>query len=126
MRASSRCSGSARWSARSSPSSSSSSSANKHRAEKWIPVFRANDAGTRNCARTGDPEIGRPGLMRLAVLKETAGGESRVAATPETAKKFIALGASVAVEEGAGLSAAISDEQYREAGAEVGPRQAVL
>ena len=35
--------------------------------------------------------------MRIAVLKERAAGESRVAATPETVKKFIALGASVAV-----------------------------
>lgn len=64
--------------------------------------------------------------MRLAILRETADGERRVAATPETAKKFIALGATVAVEEGAGLSASISDEQYRDAGAEVGSRAAVL
>ncbi|WP_324262570.1 NAD(P) transhydrogenase subunit alpha [Altererythrobacter sp. H2] len=59
--------------------------------------------------------------MRLAILKERASGETRVAATPETVKKFIALGASVAVEEGAGVSASITDEAYREAGAEVGP-----
>jgi NAD(P) transhydrogenase subunit alpha len=64
--------------------------------------------------------------MKLAILRETAEGERRVAATPETAKKYIALGATVAVEEGAGLSASISDEQYREAGAEVGPRASVL
>ena len=59
--------------------------------------------------------------MRIAVLKERAPGESRVALTPETAKKFIALGATVAVEEGAGLSAAITDDAYREAGAELAP-----
>jgi len=64
--------------------------------------------------------------VKLAVLRERAEGERRVAATPETAKKYIALGASVAVEEGAGLSASISDDQYREAGAEVGPRETVL
>jgi NAD(P) transhydrogenase subunit alpha len=64
--------------------------------------------------------------VKLAILKETAEGERRVAATPETAKKFIALGATVAVEEGAGLSASISDGDYRAAGAEVGPREAVL
>ncbi|OZA93296.1 MAG: NAD(P) transhydrogenase subunit alpha [Erythrobacter sp. 34-65-8] len=63
--------------------------------------------------------------MRLAILKERASGETRVAATPETVKKFIALGASVAVEEGAGVSASITDEAYREAGAEVGPAAAV-
>ncbi len=59
--------------------------------------------------------------MRIAVLKERAAGEARVAATPETVKKFIALGATVAVEEGAGAGASITDEAFREAGAEVGP-----
>jgi NAD(P) transhydrogenase subunit alpha len=39
---------------------------------------------------------------RVAVLREQAAGEHRVAATPETVKKLIALGASVAVEAGAG------------------------
>ena len=63
--------------------------------------------------------------MRIAVLKERAGGESRVAATPETVKKFTALGATVAVEEGAGAGASIPDEAYREAGAEVGPAAAI-
>ncbi|MEP6869987.1 MAG: NAD(P) transhydrogenase subunit alpha [Novosphingobium sp.] len=57
--------------------------------------------------------------MRIAVLKERASGEARVSATPETVKKFIALGASVAVETGAGLGASISDEDYAAAGAEV-------
>ena len=59
--------------------------------------------------------------MRIAVLKERAAGESRVAATPETVKKFIALGATMAVESGAGEGASISDAAYAEAGAEVGP-----
>ncbi|MCL4671387.1 MAG: NAD(P) transhydrogenase subunit alpha [Sphingomonadaceae bacterium] len=58
--------------------------------------------------------------MRIAILKERAPGETRVAATPETVKKFIALGATVAVEKGAGLAAAITDAAYAEAGAEVG------
>jgi len=64
--------------------------------------------------------------MRIAVLKERAAGESRVAATPETVKKFSALGATVAVEAGAGAGASISDEAYREAGAEIGTAAAVL
>jgi NAD(P) transhydrogenase subunit alpha len=64
--------------------------------------------------------------VKLAVLRETAEGERRVAATPETAKKFIALGAEVAVEAGAGLCASIADEDYRAAGATVGARDAVL
>nr|WP_137676188.1 NAD(P) transhydrogenase subunit alpha [Parerythrobacter lutipelagi] len=57
--------------------------------------------------------------MRIAALKERAPGETRVAVTPETVKKFIALGATVAVEEGAGIAAAFSDDAYREAGADV-------
>ena len=59
--------------------------------------------------------------MRIAVLKERAPGENRVAITPETVKKFAALGATVAVEEGAGIAASIPDAAYREAGAEVVP-----
>ena len=59
--------------------------------------------------------------MRIAVLKETAAGETRVAASPETVRKFIALGASVAIEPGAGLNAAIADADYAAAGAEVSP-----
>ncbi len=57
--------------------------------------------------------------MRLAVLKERADSETRVAATAETVKKLIGLGMTVAVETGAGLRAAISDDQYKEAGAEI-------
>jgi NAD(P) transhydrogenase subunit alpha len=64
--------------------------------------------------------------VKIAVLKETADGERRVAATPETARKFIALGATVAVEAGAGLSASIADADYQAAGATVGARAEVL
>lgn len=59
--------------------------------------------------------------MRIAILKEAAPGEARVAATPETVKKFTALGATVAIEEGAGAAASYPDEAYREAGAEILP-----
>jgi len=58
--------------------------------------------------------------LRISVLKERAAGESRVAATPETVKKFIGLGAEVAVESGAGAPASIDDAAYAEAGAKVG------
>ena len=61
------------------------------------------------------------GEMRIAVLKEAAAGETRVAATPETVKKFIGLGATFAVEQGAGLSASIPDADYAAAGADVLP-----
>ena len=64
--------------------------------------------------------------MRIAVLTERADGETRVAATPETVKKFIALGASVAVEAGAGTRAAIADDAYAQAGAAIGDRAATL
>jgi NAD(P) transhydrogenase subunit alpha len=64
--------------------------------------------------------------VKIAVLKETADGERRVSASPETVKKFIALGASMAVETGAGEAASISDADYVSAGALVGSREQVL
>ncbi|QJU57924.1 NAD(P) transhydrogenase subunit alpha [Sphingomonas sp. AP4-R1] len=64
--------------------------------------------------------------LKIAVLKETAPGETRVSATPETVKKFAALGATVAVESGAGLTASISDADYAAAGAAIGDRAATL
>lgn len=64
--------------------------------------------------------------MKIAVLKELADGEARVSASPETVKKFIALGATMAVEKGAGESAAVADADYQEMGATVGTRQAVI
>ena len=63
---------------------------------------------------------------RIAVLKETADGETRCAAVPETVKKFIALGAGVAVERGAGEQASIADADVERAGATVGSREEVL
>lgn len=65
-------------------------------------------------------------MTRIAVLKEQAPGESRVAATPETVKKLIALGAHVAVESGAGAAAAIADADYAAAGAMLGSRKDVV
>jgi H+-translocating NAD(P) transhydrogenase subunit alpha len=64
--------------------------------------------------------------VKIAVLKETAAGETRVAASAETVKKFIGLGASVSVEKGAGLLASIPDTDYVAAGASVGTAAAVL
>ncbi|CAM3157697.1 NAD(P) transhydrogenase subunit alpha part 1 [Sphingomonas antarctica] len=64
--------------------------------------------------------------MKIAVLKETTAGERRVAATPETVKKLIALGASVAVEAGAGQGASIADQAFADAGASVGDRSKTL
>jgi NAD(P) transhydrogenase subunit alpha len=59
--------------------------------------------------------------MRLAVLKERQAAETRVAATPDTVKKLIALGLTVAVEAGAGATASISDSDFAAAGAEIAP-----
>jgi len=65
-------------------------------------------------------------VTKLAVLRETAAGETRVSATPETVKKFIALGAEVSVEAGAGAAASIADGDYAAAGATVGKAAEVL
>ena len=59
--------------------------------------------------------------MKITILKERAEGEHRVAATPETVRKFAALGASICVENGAGAAASIPDEDFQESGAEVCP-----
>src|SRR5664279_4705929 len=58
--------------------------------------------------------------MRIAVARESDAAEPRVAATPETVKKFKALGAEVAVARGAGIASGISDADYEAAGAEIG------
>ena len=55
----------------------------------------------------------------ISVPKEIMPGEKRVAAIPETVKKFVAAGATVLVEQGAGIGSYFSDEEYREAGASV-------
>lgn len=58
--------------------------------------------------------------VKIAILKETAVAETRVAATPETVKKLLALGAAVTVESGAGQHVSISDAAYEAAGAAIG------
>jgi len=57
--------------------------------------------------------------MKAAVVAETDANEPRVAATPETVKKLIGLGAQVAVEPGAGVKSGILDADYAAAGATV-------
>jgi NAD(P) transhydrogenase subunit alpha len=59
--------------------------------------------------------------MRIAIPSETDAKESRVAATPETAKKFVALGAAVVVQSGAGLASGVTDADYQAAGATIAP-----
>ncbi|HEV2514377.1 MAG TPA: Re/Si-specific NAD(P)(+) transhydrogenase subunit alpha [Devosia sp.] len=64
--------------------------------------------------------------MKIAVLRERADGETRVAATPETVTKLIGLGAEVAIEAGAGELARFPDADYQKAGASVGNAAATI
>jgi NAD(P) transhydrogenase subunit alpha len=57
--------------------------------------------------------------MQIGVPAETAVGESRVAMTPETARKLKAQGHTVKVQSGAGVAASVTDEAYVAAGAEI-------
>ena len=57
--------------------------------------------------------------MQVGVIKERRAGELRVAITPETVQKFVGMGLSVVIETKAGLTAAITDKSYQEAGANI-------
>ncbi|AZP12830.1 Re/Si-specific NAD(P)(+) transhydrogenase subunit alpha [Undibacterium parvum] len=58
--------------------------------------------------------------MRIGIPAESRPGETRVAATPETIKKYVAAKHSVIVQAGAGIAASITDEAYQAAGAQIG------
>ena len=64
--------------------------------------------------------------MRIGVPLETASGETRVAVTPETAKKLISQGHRLLVQSGAGVAAAAPDAAYAAVGAEVVDARAAL
>lgn len=55
--------------------------------------------------------------LTIAIVKETAPHERRVAAIPETVKKYVALGCTVKIQEGAGTEASYIDNMYKDAGA---------
>ena len=57
--------------------------------------------------------------MHIGVPAETVAGETRVAATPETIKKIIGQGHTVAVQSGAGVAASITDAAYEAVGAQI-------
>ncbi len=57
--------------------------------------------------------------MKIGIVKERREGEKRVAASADTVKKYIQLGADVAIESGAGLTAAVTDAAYAAAGATI-------
>lgn len=64
--------------------------------------------------------------LTIAIRKETAAGENRVAATPETVRKFISLGCDVVIEKGAGVASQISDDAFKAAGATLAKDSASL
>lgn len=57
--------------------------------------------------------------MQIGIPAEILAGETRVAATPETVKKFVALGYKLVVQSGAGIRASCTDKAYEEAGATI-------
>ena len=57
--------------------------------------------------------------MKLAIPKETRAHEKRVAASPDSVKRMIALGVEVIIEEGAGVAASFVDAAYQAAGATI-------
>ncbi len=62
--------------------------------------------------------------MRIAVLDESGQGEPRVAASPDTVKKYKGLGATIVVQKGAGLQSGIIDAEYEAAGATIAGKAA--
>ncbi len=64
--------------------------------------------------------------ITIAVRKETADHETRVAVTPETVKKFSSLGCEVIIEKGAGVASGITDTAYTDAGAKIAKNTAEL
>jgi NAD(P) transhydrogenase subunit alpha len=62
--------------------------------------------------------------MRIAIPKERAPGETRVAASPDAVKKYVGFGFDVVVEKGAGNDAAMTDAEYQEAGATIAKDEA--
>lgn len=64
--------------------------------------------------------------MHIGVPAETRAHEARVAATPETVKKYVAAGHRVTIERGAGSAASFTDEAFATAGAELVDAAAAL
>src|SRR5665213_2739491 len=64
--------------------------------------------------------------MIIGIAKERRQGERRVAASPDTAKRLIAMGHEIVVEAGAGAGAAFTDTAYTAAGAKLGDSKAAL
>ena len=65
-------------------------------------------------------------ILRIGVVTESASGEQRVALDPSSVRKLVLSGHSVRIESGAGTRAAMSDDDYARAGADIRSRQDVL
>lgn len=65
-------------------------------------------------------------MTKVAIVRERRENETRVAASPETAKKLIGLGLDVVIERGAGLHSSFTDAAYEEAGATLGDSAAAV
>ena len=64
--------------------------------------------------------------LKIGVPAETLAGETRVALSPDVARKLVGKGFEVVLQQGAGQSAHFADDQYRDAGAELGSRADAL
>ena len=64
--------------------------------------------------------------MKIGVLKEIAGGESRIAITPEIVKKLVQMQCEVFIEKDAGIKAHISDQAFIDEGAIIEPKSKVI
>jgi NAD(P) transhydrogenase subunit alpha len=84
------------------------------------------EARPKKRSRQSEPVVVGEGFMLIGVVAERDPAETRVAATPETVRKFIALGAEVAVERGAGEKAGVLDADYQAAGARLASAEEAL
>src|SRR5262245_54884276 len=93
--------------------------------ELWADSHAAANVENRRCGHLPPCEKGaeraRCAAMKIGIAKERQAGETRVAASPDTVKKFVGLGFAVAVESGAGGAASIPDSAYQTAGATIAP-----
>ncbi|MZR32007.1 Re/Si-specific NAD(P)(+) transhydrogenase subunit alpha [Sneathiella litorea] len=62
--------------------------------------------------------------MKIAIPRERRENEKRVAASPDSVKKFVGLGAEVIIETGAGVASSFSDAEFEAAGATIAPDEA--
>jgi NAD(P) transhydrogenase subunit alpha len=70
--------------------------------------------------------VGETLPMKIAIPRERRPQEARVAASPDTAKRMVAMGLEVAVETGAGAGASFPDSAYQAVGATIAPDQAAV